>query len=236
MASERSFMTCRPAAAGICSCRRGSMAFTAWATATVFVPGCRWTASMIARWSLRQEAVLSFWTPSKTRPSSSSRTGAPSRQATTMGRNSAARAQLPARLHGEAFSAPQSVPVGRFTLWCADGADHLVDADAPRGQRLRVQLDAHGVLLRAVDLHLRHAADHRQALGDERLRVLVERRQRQGRRGERDEEDRRVGRVDLAVRRAAPACRSAAGAAPRRWPPARPAPRRRCRGRGRTGW
>src|SRR5437867_3653890 len=46
----------------------------------------------------------------------------------------------------------------------------LVDADAARGERAGVDLHADGVLLRAEDRHLGHAADGRDALGQERLR------------------------------------------------------------------
>ena len=79
MASERSIITSSEAAAGSWSRSFGSRSLTAFATATVLVPGWRCTASMIPRWSMRQAAVLSFCTLSKTRPTSCSRTGEPSR-------------------------------------------------------------------------------------------------------------------------------------------------------------
>ena len=53
----------------------------------------------------------------------------------------------------------------------------------------------------AEHVHLRDAADHRDALRDDRLRDLVERRERQRRRAQDEEEDRLIGRVDLLVRR-----------------------------------
>ncbi len=61
----------------------GRSFLTASATATVFVPGWRWMASMTAalvRLALvAQAATLSFWTLSMTRPRSFSRTGEPLR-------------------------------------------------------------------------------------------------------------------------------------------------------------
>ncbi len=57
----------------------GSRSLTACATATVLVPGWRWIARTTARSSTNQAAVLSFSTLSITRPSSSRRTGRPSR-------------------------------------------------------------------------------------------------------------------------------------------------------------
>ena len=74
---------------------------------------------------------------------------------------------------------PHRVPVGRFTLPFCTAVGHLVDADAPGRELLRVELDPHRVLLRAVHLHLRHAVDGREPLRQERLGVLVELRQRQ---------------------------------------------------------
>ena len=65
----------------------------------------------------------------------------------------------------------------------------------------RVELDAHRVLLRAVDLDLRDARDRRDALRHHDLAVLVELRQRQDLRGQRQVEDRLVGGIDLAVGR-----------------------------------
>ena len=66
----------------------------------------------------------------------------------------------------------------------------LVDADAARGQRVRIDLHAHRVLLLAEHLHLRDAVDRRDALREIGLGVLVDRRERQRRRGEREEEHR----------------------------------------------
>ena len=66
---------------------------------------------------------------------------------------------------------------------CADRADYVrvldgrvdfIDANLPRGQGLRIELDAHGIFLRAVDLHLRDALHHRDSLGEHRLGILID--------------------------------------------------------------
>ena len=49
----------------------------------------------------------------------------------------------------------------------------FVDPDAPGGERVGVELDAHGVLLGAEDLHLGYAGDGGDALGQERLRIFI---------------------------------------------------------------
>ena len=84
-----------------------------------------------------------------------------------------------------------------------DGGGDFVDADAPVGERTRVDLDSHGVFLRAEHLNLRDAGDRRDALRHDRLGVLVERRESERRRREGDVENRLVGRIHLLVRRGA---------------------------------
>jgi len=49
----------------------------------------------------------------------------------------------------------------------------FVDADAVRRQIARIEIDAHRVLRRPADLHLRHAGHRRNALRNGRLGVLV---------------------------------------------------------------
>ncbi len=73
----------------------------------------------------------------------------------------------------------------------------FVDADLPRRERVRIELRVHGVFLAAEHLHLRDAADHRDALGDARLGVLVERPRRNRGRGDDEIENRLIGRVHL---------------------------------------
>ena len=125
---------------------------------------------------------------------------------------------------------PSSRPVGRLVLLRLDGALHFVDADVAGGQRIGIHLHAHGVLLRAEDLHARDAADHGDALRQQRVGILVDRVHRQRRRIEREIKDRLLGRIHLLIRRRARHL-AAGGRRPSRWRPEHPAPRRRCCGR-----
>ena len=68
------------------------------------------------------------------------------------------------RLLGVLQRADRRVGVGR-----RDRRLHLVDADAARGQRVGIELDAHGIFLAAEDLHLRDAVDGRQRRRDHLL-------------------------------------------------------------------
>ena len=70
--------------------------------------------------------------------------------------------------------ADRDVGIGR-----AERVGDLVEADAAGGQRVGVDLHAHGVFLRAEHQHLRDPAQARDALGEQRLGVFVDRRQRQ---------------------------------------------------------
>ena len=108
--------------------------------------------------------------------------------------------QLAGGLDGEGRHRAVEDAGGEVDVGALDGRAHLVDADAAGGERPRVELDAHRVLLRAEDLDLGHAGDRRDPLRHHRLAVLVELRERQRRRGQREVEDRLVGRVDLLVR------------------------------------
>jgi hypothetical protein len=72
-----------------------------------------------------------------------------------------------------AFSRPDRVPVGQVHVPLLHGLGHLVDAEAARGQRPRVHLQAHSVLLGAEDADLGHAAHGGDALGQHGLRVVV---------------------------------------------------------------
>jgi hypothetical protein len=77
----------------------------------------------------------------------------------------------------------------------------FVDADLLRVELVRIELDADRVLLRALHLHLRHAADHRDPRRDHVLRVIVEHRHRQRARRQVQRDDRLIVRIVLAERR-----------------------------------
>jgi hypothetical protein len=106
--------------------------------------------------------------------------------------------ELAGRLQREAAVAVLQRAGREIDIGRAHRLGHFVDADTAAGQLLGVELDADGVLLRAEDLHLRHTADHRDALRDQRFAVLVERVERQRCRGEADVLNRLIGRIDLA--------------------------------------
>ena len=73
--------------------------------------------------------------------------------------------ELAVGLHRErAVLRRRACPAGRFTLRVLHRGVYFIDANLPRGQRLRIKLDAHRVFLRTEHLHLRHALDHRNAL------------------------------------------------------------------------
>ena len=72
--------------------------------------------------------------------------------------------QLPARLDDEVALRPVERAGGPVDVGACDRLRHLIDADLARRELHRVDVDADGVLLRAEDVHLRHAADHREPL------------------------------------------------------------------------
>ena len=78
-----------------------------------------------------------------------------------------------------------------------DRVVHFVHADAARGQLVRIELHANGVLLRAEHVHLRDAVDRGDALRDQGLGILVDNLRRHRRRGEAHEQNRLVGRIHL---------------------------------------
>ena len=90
--------------------------------------------------------------------------------------------ELAGGLHRKGFVGPVERPRRQVHVGPSQGRLHIIDADPARGQRIGVQLHPHGVFLRAKDQHLRYAADHGKALGDEGLRIFVHGGERQGRR------------------------------------------------------
>ena len=138
------------------------------------------------------------------------------------------------RLDGVGAIAPLDDAGGQVRVGVADRRRHLLEADAPRSERARVELDAHRVLLRAEDRHLRDARHGRDTLRHEVHRVAVDLGERQGGRGEGEIEDGLVRRVHLPEGRRVRHRRGERPQARRRSPPGRRAPRSRCRGRGRT--
>ncbi len=78
---------------------------------------------------------------------------------------------------------------------------NFVNSDLPRGHRLRIELNAHRIFLRAVHLHLRHAFHHRNPLAHQRFRVAIHGVAGQRLRAHRDVQDGLVRRIHFVVRR-----------------------------------
>src|SRR5438477_587784 len=85
-------------------------------------------------------------------------------------------------------------PMVRSSVNLASAAEARIRSE--RCELTRIDIHPHGVLLRTADAHRRHAADHRDALRN-RLRVLIDDRQRKRRRVEAQHQYRLVGRVHL---------------------------------------
>ena len=82
--------------------------------------------------------------------------------------------ELAVRLHRERLVRPPKHSRRQIHVLAVDRVRDFVDADLPIGERRRIELHAHGVLLRAVHDDLRHPRHHRDALREDRLPVLVE--------------------------------------------------------------
>src|ERR1017187_458967 len=105
--------------------------------------------------------------------------------------------QLAAGLEGKGALRADDGAGGEIDVPVLEGGFDFVDADLPRGQRMRVHLHVHGVFLGALHLHLGDAGDHGDALGDAGFGVLVEGPEGQGGRGQGNIENRLVGGIDL---------------------------------------
>ena len=110
-----------------------------------------------------------------------------------------------------------------------DGAD-VVERNVARRGRDRIDLDAHGEFLRAVDQHLGDAGQLRNLLRQHGLAVVVDRRQRQRVGAQAHVEHREVARIDLAEERRRRHLDRQPPLRDRRARSARRAPRRRCCG------
>src|SRR5262249_16632719 len=111
--------------------------------------------------------------------------------------------KLPGSLYGKSLVGTVERAGRQIYVRFLHGLLRFINADAARRQRVRVQLHAHRVFLRAHHLHLRHAADHGDALRDQRLGVLVHGREQQRRRSQRQIDDRLIRRIDFLGRRRA---------------------------------
>ena len=81
--------------------------------------------------------------------------------------------QLTGGFDGEGLLGAVQFSGGKVAVVGLDGGLYFVDADAARGQAVRIQLDADRVFLAAEHLHLRYAADGGDALRHHSFGVLI---------------------------------------------------------------
>ena len=180
----------------------GIAALTESTTLTVLASGWRWTASEIERLAVEArrgldglEAVLDL---------RRRRAGAPAlplRLADDQVGELGGVAQLPVRLQRQRLRGPSSVPTGVLALAARSAlvsSSRLMLRAASASGCTRTRT-AKRFWPKIVDL--RDAVERRQRRRDQVLGVVVQVRQAQRRRRQRHEQHRRVGRVDLAVRR-----------------------------------
>ena len=152
----------------------GSIALTRSTTATVLAPGWRWTASTIARCAVVPAGRLVVLD----RIDHPREVAQPHRPAVARGDDDVAEAgrigELRLRLDGQLLARPLDGADRRVGVGGRDRGLDLVDADAARRQRVRIELDAHGIFLAAEDLHLADAVDGRQGRRDHLLGERVE--------------------------------------------------------------
>ena len=122
-------------------------------------PACRHTSSRLV--------VLDRMDHRATSPR---RTGLPLRTATMISRKASALMSWVLASMVRFWALPCDRADRRVGVGRRDRELDLVDADAARGQRVRVELDAHSEFLAAEDLHLADAVDRRERRRDHRLR------------------------------------------------------------------
>jgi hypothetical protein len=106
------------------------------------------------------------------------RVSEPDRRAVAIGHHEGAEAagigELSLALHRVGLVGSPENTGGKVHVAGFYGAPHLVDPDGPGCELLRVELDPDRVFHRPIHLHLRHALDGREPLGQKALGVLVE--------------------------------------------------------------
>ena len=109
--------------------------------------------------------------------------------------------QLAAGLHGEGLLLAVQFACRQVHVAALNGLHYVVETDAARGHLVGIQLHAHRVFLRAINLHAGNAAGHRKTLRQQGLRVFVHGVERQCVGSKRKVQHRLVGRISLLVRR-----------------------------------
>ena len=138
-----------------------------WCPAAVGWPG-RWRAYVVDT----RLAILSFSTLSMTCPIPAAAPGSRCGRPRSADGRPAASMSWPLASTVKACGSIQRVPVGRFTF---PAAMALATSSMPirAGKGLGIKLDPNGIFLGTEDLHLGHAVDHGDALGDERVGIFV---------------------------------------------------------------
>ena len=81
--------------------------------------------------------------------------------------------KLSGRIDGVSLVASVQRSAGKIGVALRKRRTNLIDADASRGERIRVDLNANGILLRSVHIHLGNAIHCGDALRNVHLRVLI---------------------------------------------------------------
>ncbi len=106
--------------------------------------------------------------------------------------------QLVVGIEGVGLARTVERALGKVDVRLADDVAGILQADAARGQRLRIELDTDRRLLLAADADQTDARDLRDLLQQDVFRVGVDHGQRQGIRGHAHHQDRRVGGIHFA--------------------------------------
>ena len=109
--------------------------------------------------------------------------------------------ELPAGLDVERRRGAEQLPRRQVHVPVLQRRIDLVDADLLRVELVRIDLHAHGVLLRRCQRDLRDPRHHRHPRRQQRLGVLVQHPRRHRRRCQPERHHRVVGRIELAKRR-----------------------------------
>ena len=104
-------------------------------------------------------------------------------------------------IDGQRLRRAVEIALGRVDIEIAERGADVIDIEAIGGERLRIDLDAHGRPLPAADADEADARELRDFLREPRLAHVLDFGERQGFRGDGERKDRRVGRIDLAIDR-----------------------------------
>ena len=141
----------------------------------MLMPGCRWTRHVDGAAGRRRACrTTPPFVVSSTLSSTVGHLLEPDRRALAIGDDDGLElrrvVQLAARLEVERLVRPEQLARRQVDVPVLQRLIDFVDADLLRVELLGIHLHAHGVPLRALHLHLRHAVDHRDARREDRSR------------------------------------------------------------------